>query len=58
MTTYILIMVFTSVASYGGVETLTQEFNSAQSCETARVAIEKAHDSNYVIIRSQGCYRK
>ncbi len=58
MTTYILIIVFTSGASYGGVETLTQEFSTKDNCEVARVSLVKAHDGNSVVIKSQGCYRK
>ena len=57
-TIYVLIMVFSTSASNGGVTTLTQEFNSRESCEYAMAETAKAHRPYVSELRAQGCFKK
>lgn len=55
---YVLIMVWSTSASSGGVTTLAQEFSSKETCEVARAELVKTHDSERAIVRAHGCFKK
>lgn len=58
---YVLIMIWATGHSYGGVGTVTQEFNSYENCEAARSVLQKAHDAGWserAVLRAQGYFKK
>jgi len=57
---YILIMLWTTGASNGGVAVVQQEFLSLAKCEAARDVLSKAHDVRGItpMLRAQGCFPK
>lgn len=57
-TVYVLLMVWSSVKSNGGIAVMQQEFNSQQSCETARAAMATAHNGYTRVLSAQGCFKK
>jgi len=57
--TYVLLMVFASASSSGGMAVVQQEFNNFQSCETARIHLSKTHNAGFaVLLKSHGCFAK
>lgn len=58
MKTTILIMLWASVSSSGGMTVLQQEFTTPDSCEHARRQLEKSHYSTNVKLVAQGCFPK
>jgi hypothetical protein len=57
--TYVLLMVFASVSSSGGMVVVKQEFNNLQACETARIHLSKIHQIGpAVLLKSHGCFAK
>lgn len=56
-TIFVLIMIFGGSTSKSGFAVITQEFNSFETCEKARIHLEKSQtDTN--LLRSQGCHKK
>jgi hypothetical protein len=55
---YVLLMVWSTSASNGGVGIVQQEFNSRETCEIARAAMANAHTSYSSVLRAQGCFKK
>lgn len=56
---YILIMLWGTSNSTGGLAVVTQEFTSLKTCEYARKELAKAHDeAPYVRLKAQGCFKK
>jgi len=56
--TYVLLIVFATSSTYGGVGTIQQEFSTWTNCEAARVALIKAHNGKSVTVNAQGCFKK
>jgi hypothetical protein len=57
--TYVLLMVFASISSSGGMVVVKQEFNNFQACETARIHLSKIHQVGpAVLLKSHGCFAK
>ena len=57
-TIYVLLMIWSTSTSQGGVAVLHQEFNSLEACEAARKEMAKAHYSYAAALRAQGCFKK
>jgi hypothetical protein len=56
---FVLLMVWATGSSHGGVFVVQQEFNSRETCELARVALAAAHAENgSATLRAQGCFKK
>lgn len=55
---YVLMMVWATGSSYGGVFVVNQEFSSYEYCEKARVVMAKAHNPYNSELRAQGCFKK
>lgn len=55
---YVLIVVWATGSSYGGVTALHQEFSSSELCNAARVAVERSHQNYTSEIRMSGCFKK
>jgi hypothetical protein len=56
---YVLLMVFASASSSGGMAVVRQEFNNFSACETARIHLSKTHDAGpAVLLKSHGCFAK
>lgn len=58
---FVLIMVMGGQTSQSGVTTITQEFNSFENCEKARLSIvNNIYSRGYPVtpIKAQGCFEK
>lgn len=55
---YVLLMLWATSSSYGGVTIVNQEFSSLRACEDARVVLAGAHDGRTASLRAQGCFKK
>jgi len=55
---FVLMMVWATASSYGGVFVVSQEFSSKETCEAARIAMASAHNINTSELRAQGCFKK
>jgi hypothetical protein len=50
---YVLLMVFATASSQGGISVAQQEFSSRENCEAARTALSKS-----TTVSSGGCFKK
>lgn len=57
-TIYVLLMIFSTSSHHGGVGVVHQEFTSWQSCESARIAMAKAHRGDNAVLLAHGCFAK
>jgi hypothetical protein len=57
-TIYVLLMIWATSSTYGGVGVVQQEFSSLEACQAARVALASAHDGSNAVLRAQGCFKK
>ena len=55
---YVLLMIFSTASHHGGIGVVQQEFTSLSSCESARVAMAKAHSGDSAVLRAHGCFAK
>lgn len=56
-TVFVLLMVFSTSHSYGGVAVIQQEFSSRENCELAMAELSK-EPAYGLVLRSKGCFRK
>jgi len=56
-TVYVLIMLWGASTSQSGMMQVTQEFNGKEKCEAAMNHLAKGA-SNYMVLRSRGCFPK
>lgn len=57
-TIYVLIMLWSTSSSYGGVSFIQQEFTTLERCEAVRQELAKARDGNNRVLAAQGCFKK
>lgn len=55
---YVLLMIWSTSTSYGGIGVVQQEFTSLERCEAARIALVKAHERYSTELRAQGCFKR
>ena len=55
---YVLFMIFSTASHHGGIGIVQQEFTSLSSCESARIAMAKAHSGDSAVLRAHGCFAK
>ena len=57
-TVFVLMMVWSTGSSKGGVAVVQQEFSSREACEAVRVELAKAHNGVTRVLGAQGCFKK
>lgn len=58
-TIFVLLMLWGGETYQSGIGVVQQEFNSKESCDAARLVLEKAHvRGSGMTLKAQGCFRK
>jgi hypothetical protein len=57
-TIFVLLMIWSTSASYGGIAVVQQEFSSREACEAVRAELAKAHNGTTRVLGVQGCFKK
>jgi hypothetical protein len=55
---FVLLMLWGTSSSNGGLAVVQQEFSSREKCEAAREVLIKAHNGSSSVLRAQGCFQK
>ena len=57
-TVFVLLMIWSTNSSHGGIGVVQQEFKSFDACEVARKMMATAHSGSERVLAAQGCFEK